>query len=44
MEEMSDSNAQMMESVKKVDGFSATLEEIRDNSERVKRQLLKKFE
>ena len=44
IEELFESNRKILESVKKVDKFSVLLEEIKEESEKTRRQLMKKFE
>ena len=44
IEELFESNRRILESVKKVDKFSVLLEEIKEESEKTRRQLMKKFE
>ena len=44
IEELFESNRKILESVKKVDKFSVLLEEIKEESEKTRRQLMKKFD
>ena len=44
IDDLSESNQKIQKSISKVDGFSGILDEIRDDSEKVRRQLMKKFE
>ena len=44
IEELFESNRKILESVKKVDKFSVLLEEIKEESEKTRRQLMKNFD
>lgn len=44
IDDLSESNQKIEKMIGKVDGFSKILEEVREDSEKVRRQLLKKFE